>query len=285
MLKYISLVYFQYFVAIFIAVGLISSFSQCQNNASPDKVLYNDTTKSTNLIEKKDTILPTIILDSINALKYNIKTYPTGNYNRLKSSVKSKRMSLSERYKNADDSIKHFIIKEAGEYIYETLLNKIIPHWYGMTWDFSGYSAIPQEGTVGCSYFVSNTLLHCGFNLNRYRLAQADATTIARSIQTNSDIITLRNKNQIELIKYIKKKLKEGMYIIGLDCHVGYILYRKGKVFFIHSSYMFPVEIVIEKAEYSKALESGIYVLGNLTENKILITKWLNNSKVNVLLK
>ncbi len=272
-----------YFITTLLLISLISAFSQCLNESSSDEEKKNDSTIISEPINKKDTILPEIQLDSINGLKYGIITYPTGIYNRIKNSVKSKRVSFTERYKKANDSIKKIIVKESNEYIYETLLNKIIPHWYGMPWDFSGYSAVPQEGTVGCSYFVSNTLLHCGFNLNRYRLAQADATTIARSVQTNSDIIILRNKSQKEFINYITLNLEEGMYIIGLDCHVGYILYRNGKVFFIHSSYIFPVEIVIEKAEYSKALESGIYVLGKLTGNDKLIIKWLNNSKLEVL--
>ncbi len=223
------------------------------------------------------------ILDSFELEEWDIAKNPQGAYNQIKNTVKTKKQEFSLAYANANDSTKEIIIKQAKNYIYETLLNKIIPHWYGMPWNMSGYSAIPQEGTVGCSYFVSNTLLHAGFNLNRYRIAQADATTIARSIQTDNNLIELYNKTPDDLIKYVKNNLKEGLYIVGLECHVGYILYRKNEVFFIHSNYFFPVEIVIEKAIDSPALVSSIYVIGKITTNKQTIIKWLTNSKFKVL--
>ncbi len=224
-----------------------------------------------------------IILDSVELLKWNIDKNPQGVYNQIKNSVKKKKQELSLAYASGNDSIKKIIIKEAENYIYETLLNKIIPHWYGMSWDISGYSAVPQEGTVGCSYFVSNTLLHMGFNLNRYKIAQADATTIARSLQTNNDLIILNNKTPEYLVDYVKTNLTEGIYTIGLSCHVGYLLYRNGQVFFIHSNYYLPTVIMIEKAMDSSALVSSIYIIGKITTNETTIIKWLTNSKFEVI--
>ena len=222
-------------------------------------------------------------LDSAKLTKYDINSLPKGNYNQLKFSIKIKQQELQNRYNKANNSTKKEIEKEAQKYIYETLLNKIIPHWYGMSWDMAGYSIIPQDGYVGCSYFISNTLLHTGFKLNRYRIAQAYSKAIARSMQASGDLVVLEGKSRQELIQFMKKNYSEGLFIIGLDSHVGYLLYRKDEVFIIHSSYYVDAKIVIEKAKFSPALDSNIFVIGELTTNTETIKKWLNHSRFPVI--
>ncbi len=138
-----------------------------------------------------------------------------------------------------------------------------------MQWDIRGYSAIPQEGTVGCSYFVSNVLLHANLKLNRYRLAQAFSFDIAKSLQLNDSLIVLRNVKSNKMTEYVKQNCKEGLYTIGLNCHVGFLLLQKGEVFFIHSSYTSPVKIVIEYAQKAEAIRgSNIYDINNSKKKK-----------------
>ena len=51
----------------------------------------------------------------------------------------------------------------------------------------------------------------------------------------------------------------------------------------MHSSYVYPVEVVIEKAMESEALyHSNIYVLGEVTTNNPLVEKWLKGSELKV---
>ena len=266
---------------------LLFSFNCKNNNNAKKPINYQSDTIDTIVYEEIDTMqygqFIVIQLDSIEASKYNINMTPGDNYKSLKWSIKSKRNQFYERYSTTPDSLKDAIASEAQEYFYETLLNKIFPYWYGMTWDMSGYSQIPQDGTVGCSYFVTNTLLHAVLKLNRYRLAQCDATTTARSLQTNNDIIIFRNTTTEEFIEYVKNQLPEGIYTLGLPMHIGFLLHRENNVFFIHSSYIDPVTIVIERAEVSRAFWSSFYIIGEITTNKELIKKWIINDTIPLL--
>lgn len=170
----------------------------------------------------------------IDTLLYEIALSPKGNYKALKRQIINDRHIFHEKYvKYLADSMKlSKLLDTVRMYVTKTLVNKIIPFWYGMPWDFSGYSDIPNEGTVGCSYFISNTLKHCGFNLNRYKLAQQNTKNIALSIQTDSNIWFTKNPDfEFDRKKFIEEK-REGLYYIGLNSHVGYLIPQRRIVFY-----------------------------------------------------
>ena len=48
-----------------------------------------------------------------------------------------------------------------------------------------------------------------------------------------------------------RKNYKEGLYFIGLDNHVGFLLFRNNELYFIHSNYSSPAIVKLEKAKYS----------------------------------
>lgn len=188
-------------------------------------------------------------------------------------------MEYYHQYQSASDSIKLQIIDEAGKYLFEILLNRIIPFWYKMPWDISGYSNIPQKGSIGCSYFVSNTLLACGFNLNRYRLGQTDPIAASRSLTFTDSVVTYRNKSSMEdLANLILKSHSDGIYMIGLDIHVGYLLIFKSNLYFIHSSYYYPNGVCMEYFRKSYGISSSSnYYITPITTNQKLIEKWILN--------
>jgi len=257
---------------IFIFLSISIFLFSCQKNISkitiPQKCV-TDSARTVNL-EKN------FRLGKIHANELNIKLEPEGDYEELKTKIKKDRENLLNLYNNSTD--KQAVIDSVENYLFQTLMNKVIPFWYGTPWSLSGYSDIPNEGFVGCSYFVSNTLKHLGFNINRFKVGQAASWHIAKTFQLSSDVIELRNyEHKYEIVKYVKNNLKEGFYIVGLDCHVGYILYYKDEVFFVHSSYIYPGTVVIEYAEYAWAFSSGLYIIGEITTNDDLIVKWLNN--------
>lgn len=270
------------FIAIFVLFIVA-----CGQNNNPDKTENKDTVNKVSC--KGETIKDSFDIYKIidariseeEAKAHNIVLKPEGNYNELKRSIKEKQADFAKKYTNSAN--KDSIIKEARKYFEETLINKVFSHWYGMEWNFSGYSDIPQKGEVGCSYFVSNTLLHMGLNINRYKFGQAHALSIAKSFQPDKKVIQIRGKEQSEIVEFIKKKLKEGLYIVGLDNHVGFILFRKGDVFFIQSSYIDPIQVVVEKAEIAPALTSSLYVIGELSTNDSLIVKWITKERINVI--
>ncbi|MFH1321433.1 MAG: hypothetical protein ABII90_12385 [Bacteroidota bacterium] len=166
----------------------------------------------------------------------------------------------------------------------EYLLNKVIPYWYGTKWDFEGHSATPQNGTIACGYFVSTTLRDMGLNLNRYKLAQQYSGDEAKTINLNESVLTFFNYSSGKLIDKVKEKFENGIYLTGLDNHVGFLLKRKGEIFFIHSNYIEPAKVVIERASDSEAFGySTTFYIGNITNNEKLMKKWLRNDEKKVI--
>lgn len=157
------------------------------------------------------------------------------------------------------------------------LKDSIFPAWYGTPWDFNGISNKPKKGKIACGYFVSTTLKHVGFNLNRYKVAQQAAAVIIDEICGKTFVTKFHNADSMKA--YVLKQ-PEGLYVLGLDFHVGFILHEKGKVFFIHSDY-FNGKVVREPALNAQALTgSGGFVLGKLSGNTALMNKWLNQTRI-----
>lgn len=284
-------------INLFITISVLSLLVGCQANSQPDTSVKKDTIQlSFELPEEEwDYSFATKFSDFkitdetrfIDGDKFGINLNPEDNYKILKYSIKTEREKLKQKYLSAvNQTEKDKIIEEAGNYISETLVNKIFPFWYGMPWDMAGYSEIPNDGEVGCSYFVSNTMKHCGFKVNRYRLAQQNTKNIALSVQTNDSILILDSNSDINTIKnYFLENKKEGLYYVGLDSHVGYLLYKMGEVFFIQSNYAEPVEVLIEYSEKSDVFLSNKYYISDIQHNNPLIIKWLLNKEIKVVME
>jgi len=163
--------------------------------------------------------------------------------------------------------------------LYHKILNEIVPHWYGTPWEFNGHTNIPNDGEIACGYFVSTTLQHVGFKLNRYKMAQQGGLNEAITLQPKSDLKTYRNISQKELKTKINSVYNDGLYFVGLSNHVGYVVIKNKELYFLHSSYCDNV-VVIEKAATSPCFQSDIYVFAEITSNPQLIQKWIQNTAI-----
>ena len=121
-------------------------------------------------------------------------------------------------------------------------------------------------------------------NLNRYRLAQQYSGDVAKTINLDDSILTFLEYSSSKLIDKVREKFKNGIYLVGLDNHVGFLLKRKGEVFFIHSNYIDPPEVVIEPAFDSEVLKyCSIYYFGEITNNEDLMRKWLSREEIKIM--
>ena len=77
-------------------------------------------------------------------------------------------------------------------HLVEMLTDSIFPFWIGTKWGFYGTTQVPGKGKIACGYFVSTTLEHAGFDIERIKLAQQASSVI---------ISTLCNKKKT--IKYL----------------------------------------------------------------------------------
>jgi len=214
---------------------------------------------------------------SIDSIALGINFTPKGNYTEMLNRINQDRSSLKKSYQTNPDKT----LDSISNYFNYTMLNTIIPHWYGTTWDFNGHTNIPNQGEIACGYFVSTTLKHFGFNLNRYKLAQQGGTNEALSLQPNKKLSSYRNIEYHNLKSKLLNSFKDGIYFVGLSNHVGYLLIKNNELYFIHSSYC-DNKVVIELAEHSACFASDIYVFAELSTNKDLLIKWLSNQSISI---
>lgn len=224
--------------------------------------------------EKKQQVetVDTNVIDS-SALGINFK--PKGNYNTIKQTIKSDRAYFVRQFQQN----KKKAIDSASNYLFDKLINKLVPHWYGTPWDFNGHTNIPNDGEIACGYFVSTTLRHLDFQLNRYKMAQEGGLNEAISLQPRSELKIYRNISYIELKSKLNKVYKDGVYFVGLSNHVGYVLIKNKELYFLHSSY-YDDKVMIEKAEFSPCFQSDIYVFAEITTNRNLVQKWVQKTPI-----
>ncbi len=218
--------------------------------------------------------------DPINFEEFHIVTEPSElPYSQLLSELEQTRLKLNKQL--SEDSIS---IDSVAVFFEETLVNSLFPYWYGTRWDFNGYTNTPREGAIACGYFVSTTLKHMGINWNRYTLAQQASLLEVQTVSMNGTIYAFPNSVADKVVSYIKSNFTEGMYLVGLSSHVGFLLLKDSELFFIHSNYGFPAEVVIERADQSEAfLFSMDFYITPISHNEAFLMKWLSGEEVPVI--
>ncbi|QIF03265.1 hypothetical protein [Roseimicrobium sp. ORNL1] len=171
-------------------------------------------------------------------------------------------------------------LEEARAALTRTLLNDIFPAWYGTKWDFNGISEVPGEGAIACGYFVTTTLRDAGFKLPRIKLAQQPSQTIIRSLCDPGTIRVYHEKPLDTVVQYLREQ-GPGLYIVGLDCHTGFVVNEGTQMRFIHSSYFRPpLAVISESLDSDHPLRRSKYrMIGKLLGKESLL-KWLQQQDI-----
>ena len=197
------------------------------------------------------------------------------NYNETLARLEAERVRLASRYQQASLAERAALIAEARSVITRTISADLFPAWYGTPWDFNGTSEIPRQGKIACGYFVTTVLRDAGLKVKRVRLAQQASENIILNLTTNQFVKRFRRVPINNFVNAVKES-GPGIYIVGLDIHVGFIVNTGDEVYFVHSSYVEPYAVVREKAIESSILAGSNYrVLGNVFADDVLIDNWL----------
>ena len=229
------------------------------------------TLKQTYIISEKK------IANTLDSLKLDINFKAKGSYSTIKSAI----ISDKDYFKTAYNLNKKKAIDSASNYIYNKLINEIVPHWYETPWDFNGHTNTPNIGEIACGYFVSTTLKHLDFKLNRYKMAQQAGLNEAKALQAKSALKIYSNKSFKTLKSLLNEVYTNGVYFVGLDNHVGYVLIKDKEIYFLHSSYC-DNKVVIELAETSPCFVSNLYVFAEITTNDLLIERWILDEVIEI---
>ncbi|NNT72902.1 hypothetical protein HKT18_11800 [Flavobacterium sp. IMCC34852] len=205
--------------------------------------------------------------------------------NSVRASVVTYESELeAEDYPKTLDSIK--IIRsqlkgkstaEIGRTFTNQLANKIFPYWYGTDWDFNGTTQKPNSGSIACGYFVTTTLRDIGVDINRVKLAQCASEEMIKKLVSEENIYRFSNKNIHEFEQTLKDK-GNGIYVVGLDNHTGFLYLSDEGNYFIHSSGARPFKVVKEKfIESSLLIKSKYRIAGKLSSDKQLLSAWIKS--------
>lgn len=172
-------------------------------------------------------------------------------------------------------------IKNVQDYLLTTMVDSVFHFWYDTDWDFNGITQKPNQGSIACGYFVTTTLLHSGLNIDRVKIAQQASSKIIQTLCKRESIKSFYNKNFKGLKEYLKSS-NDGLYIIGLDNHVGFIHKKDTSIVMIHSGANTGIVCRQRIDECGPVKYSKVHVIGNLLENDALIKKWLKNERVSL---
>jgi hypothetical protein len=188
-----------------------------------------------------------------------------------------KRIEFSAAYKLAKtEEEKKVIIDQARNYLNEILTTKIFPAWYGTPWSFNGDAQYPFNGSIACGSFVENVLKNVGFHID-HRMSSQPSEYIIKNMCNENDIAKFSNVS-INSFNNEIQNMGDGIYLVGLDSHIGFLYFRKGNYKFVHShGYLF---VLSEIPSLSPTLRKSKYrVVGKIFSNK-MIEQWLYNEKI-----
>ncbi|NLG18465.1 MAG: hypothetical protein GX556_14115 [Fibrobacter sp.] len=208
--------------------------------------------------------------------------WPQGIYDSVKVSARFRKDSIRIAFQNAGTELqKEQIVNEAGKLLTDLIVYELIPFWYKTRWSFEGHTEVPRQGSVACGYFVSTVLRDAGFNLNRFKLAQGSPSAEAYSIGVLDSVKLLEGLPYSKVLEYFLTR-NDGLYFVGLDYHVGFILKYSERLYFIHSNYLDSKCVVVEPAKSSEAFFSYRIYIADITSNKNLIKSWILDSKIEI---
>ncbi len=198
-------------------------------------------------------------------------------YDELKEETLSRREEYLKAYKSFSNNKakQDSILADAEKYLLDQAASYFIS-WHGTPWDFNGHTEVPRSGQIACGFFVTTTLRDMGFRIPRIRWAQQHADYVIYKL--TNDIKRFKNVPIEDIEDYIENK-GEGLYIVGLDSHVGYIFYHRGWMRFVHSNYYLPkIGVMSEDIDSNNPLNRSIIkVIGKIFEPE-MVRNWMFNT-------
>ena len=244
---------------------LLAAFTSCFSSGKGDDSLFSKPKKT---FEAK--------LDKMSATDVDTT------YFQICRNLEAGRKKLSAEYTLATtDDAKEKILVKARELLLTTLADSSFVCWYGTGWDFYGMTTTPRQGDIACGYFVTTVLKQSGFLINRSHLAQLASSEMIKTLCAADKIKTITNNQTKKLFDYIKGR-PDGIFIVGLDNHTGFIVKKGEELNFVDADYYSNIDKVrsepLEKSDI--ILKNGFFVVGELLYSDETITKWVRGEKI-----
>jgi hypothetical protein len=215
--------------------------------------------------------------------------YDPVTYEAALTALESRRTELSRQFAASRSVAERTMIRaRARRTVLAAITDTIFPAWMGTPWGLGPSStAIRPHQTgkvVGCSYFVTGVLLNAGLRLgNRARFAQAPSLWMQQALTTASaDLHRLPGMPMDALTRRLLA-LGDGVYIVGLNIHTGFLVVRDGTVRVVHASYTPPNQVVDEALGEAQVIALSWrrgYAVTPIFQDDRLIDYWLSGQPV-----
>lgn len=203
---------------------------------------------------------------------YHRWVYTPEKYQKVLIDVKNERSALASAYNSAAVEGRQEVLESARKAFQEQVESELFPFWYGTRWAYHGTTQVPGQGKIACGYFVTTVLRDMGCEIDRSGLAQAPSETMIKALTDESHIQRYSGMALPDFVKKVKAQ-GDGLYIVGLDTHTGFITCNNGKVHFVHSG---GHSVIREPALKSRTLKKSQYrVTGKLSHDDTFIKDWL----------
>lgn len=199
----------------------------------------------------------------------------TPNYSAVKSDLGSlKARAHADFNKATTQKQKTAALAKARAELLAAFDQQLFPIWSGTPWNFYGTTETPKEGTIACGYFVSTLMRDAGFDVERVKLAQQASEYIVKTLAEPNDTLRFRNVEKATVIADLRKKLGDGLFVVGMDYHVAFLRLDGARADLCHAAVFEPKAAVCEDAAASPGFTSNYHVVGRVFSDAQL-TAWL----------
>jgi hypothetical protein len=193
------------------------------------------------------------------------------------------------------------LVTTVGQLWTRAASERIFPAWYGTPYGFHGVAGRPSprfplagllqdvpanHERIACGHFVGSVLVALDFNVDRLVLGrQASGDVIRSFISEPSDPTLLAWLSGAERLDYRTRlrSMGDGLYLLGLSTHAGFLLVEDGRAWIVHASGFPPLCVVREPIERSPAMRTtGVIVVGKISDDRGLIRRWLRGERIRI---
>ena len=190
------------------------------------------------------------------------------------------RLELAKRHKMAKTDAERAAVERDARVLLERVLPSMMCCWLGTPWDFNGTAAKPGGGQIACGYYVATVIHDAGFQVDRYKLAQQASANMLRSFFPEESCALTVGMPYESFAEQVGRS-EPGIYLVGLDTHVAFLVVEGNEFRFIHSSGSRPWCVVEERRDDAGVLQrSNWRMLGNLTADSKVLRRWLRSEKI-----
>jgi hypothetical protein len=192
--------------------------------------------------------------------------------------VEQRRARLAERWRGTDD--RAALVGPTAAVI-QAEVGRLARQWLGTRWGLGApQTRTPGAGKINCGTFVGTVLRDAGFVVDVEHLQRQPSQLIIASFVGAGRTRKWSNAPMDRFLADLRR-MGPGLYIIGLDFHVGFLLQTDDDVRFVHASYLTRT-VVDEPAALAQPISDSKYrVVGKILDRGN-VRDWLEGNRIRV---